>query len=128
MARDMLGVDAASLNFIDHDRMWSKATAGIAPGEVPRDATICDVTIRTPGVHVIEDVRADPVFRSASWLASRENMRFYAGYPLEAPGGERIGALCVIHREPRTFSSADAATLRSLALAAQALMWERPTG
>ena len=55
-------------------------------------------------------------------------MRFYAGYPLEAPGGERIGALCVIHREPRTFSSADAATLRSLALTAQALMWERPTG
>jgi hypothetical protein len=128
MARDMLGVDAASLNFIDHDRMWSKATAGIAVGEVPRDATICDVTIRTPGVHVIEDVRADPEFRNAAWLASREGIRFYAGYPLEAPGGERVGALCVVDREPRTFTAADAATLRSLALAAQALMWERPAG
>jgi hypothetical protein len=128
MARDMLGVDAATLTFIDHDRMWSKAAAGIAPGEVPRAATICDVTIRTPGVHVIEDVHADPQFRDSVWLASRENMRFYAGYPLEAPGGERIGALCVVGREPRGFSSADAATLRSLALAAQALMWEKPTG
>ncbi|MGN6502191.1 MAG: GAF domain-containing protein [Pseudolysinimonas sp.] len=128
MARDMLGVDAASLNFIDHDRMWSKATAGISPGDVPRASTICDVTIRTPGVHVIEDVQAVPEFRTATWLASREGIRFYAGYPLEAPGGERIGALCVIGREPRAFSSADAATLRSLALAAQALMWEKPAG
>lgn len=128
MTRDMLGVDAAAINFIDNDRMWSKATAGFPRGEVPRDSTICDVTIRTPGVYVVEDVHADPEFRDASWLASREDVRFYAGYPLEAPGGERVGTLCVIDRSPRTFSSADAATLRSLALAAQALMWEKPAG
>jgi hypothetical protein len=128
MARDMLGVDAAAINFIDHDRMWPKATVGIEPTELPRAQTICDTTIRTPGLHVVEDLRADPELRRSAWLANRDEMRFYAGYPLEAPGGERVGALCVIDRRPRTFSSSDAATLRSLALAAQAVLWEKRAG
>lgn len=126
MARDMLGVEVASLNFIDRDRQWPKATVGIEPREIPRDAAICDLTIQTPGVHVIEDVDADPALQDSPWRAGANHVRFYAGYPVEAPGGERVGALCVMDRKPRRFSPSEQATLRDLALAAQAALWERP--
>jgi hypothetical protein len=46
-------------------------------------------------------------------------MRFYAGYPVEAADGTRIGALCVFDREPRSADSIDLTALRDLALAIQ---------
>ena len=128
MARDMLGMDAASLNFIDHDRQWSKAAAGIEPANLPRDEAICNTTIQRAGVYVIEDLDADPAFRDSTWVAAVDHVRFYAGYPLEAPGGERIGALCVMDRTPRQFSDDETATLRDLALRAQAVLWEQRAG
>jgi GAF domain-containing protein len=125
MARDMLGADAASLNFIDHDRQWSKASAGFDGAEMPRDEAICNTTIQTPGVYVVEDLDAHPAFRDSTWAAGVDHVRFYAGYPLEAPGGERVGALCVMNRSPRHFTSDETATLRDLALRAQAVLWEQ---
>jgi GAF domain-containing protein len=46
-------------------------------------------------------------------------VRFYAGYPIEAPDGVCVGTLCVFDPEPREFGDADAALLRGLALMAQ---------
>jgi len=50
-------------------------------------------------------------------------VRFYAGYPLEAPEGVRVGALCVVDTKPRRFSPAEASLLRDLALRVQAVLW-----
>lgn len=125
MAREMLGVDSASLNLVDGERMLAVATNGIDLHELPREQTICNVTIRRPGMHVVEDVESDPDFRDAPWRREFSDVRFYAGYPLEAPGGERIGALCVLDHTPRHFSASEEATLRDLALAAQAALWQK---
>ena len=125
MARDMLGTDAASINFIDHDRQWSKATSGVGAADIPRADAICNTTIQAPGVYVVEDADREPRFEHAEWRQGDRHIRFYAGYPLEAPGGERVGAICVMDREPRTFTSAETATLRDLALRVQTLLWER---
>lgn len=125
MARDMLGTDAASLNFIDHNRQWSKATAGFDAEDVPRDDAICNTTIKSPGVYVVEDLDDDPAYDDSPWREGDGHVRFYAGYPLEAPGGERVGALCVMDRVPRRFTASETATLRDLALRAQAVLWEQ---
>lgn len=87
MARDMLGADAASLNVIDRERQVSLATAGTDAVDLPRSEAICNTTIQRPGAYVIEDMDADPAFRDSIWAAGVEHVRFYAGYPLEAPGG-----------------------------------------
>ena len=42
------------------------------------------------------------------------HIRFYAGYPLTTPDGERIGSFCVIDREPRQFTEQDRRTLIDL--------------
>ena len=41
--------------------------------------------------------------------------RFYASYPLEAPGGHRVGTFCLLDPNPRHLSEAERETLRDLA-------------
>ena len=125
MARDMLGVPAASLTIIDRDRHWVKAASGIPVADIPRSESICNTTIQSTGVYIVEDVEATS-HSTASWVTGDEHIRSYAGYPLEAPGGLRIGALCVMDRSPRRFSSDEVATLRDLALRAQFALWTAP--
>lgn len=125
MARVAFGVTAAALTIIDHDIQWKKSVVGdLSTDDAPRREAVCDATIRTPGVLVIEDLADDPVFGRQSWVSDAGGKRFYAGYPLEAPGGQRIGALCLIDRSPRTFSAVEVTLLRDLALRAQKVLWE----
>lgn len=124
MARDSLGVATAMLTVIDRDDQWVKAAVPDAVPDAKRVDAFCDVTIRTPGVYVVEDVAADPAFADRSWAGADDAPGFYAGYPLEAPGGQRIGALCVLDPAPRPFTRDDETMLRSLALRAQSLLWD----
>ncbi len=128
MARDMLGVEAASLTLIDHDRQWMMSASGIPAEDIPRSEAFCNTTIQTPGVFIVEDADDNPLYADASWVAGAEHIRSYAGYPVEAPGGQRVGALCVMDRSPRHFTPDDVATLRDLALRAQHELWMAATG
>ena len=71
----------------------------------------------------IDDVTADDRFRDLPWASGASPLRFYAGYPVEAPDGHRVGALCIVDTRLRDFSDAEATLLRELALQAQTLLW-----
>jgi hypothetical protein len=114
-ARDLFGTAAAAVTFIDNDRMYSKASVGVSADDIPRALAFCDHTIRDAGIFVVPDATADSRFRNHPMVAGGPRLRFYAGYPIEGPGGQRVGALCVMDTEPHFFSSADASLLRSLA-------------
>ncbi len=120
-ARDLFGVTGASLNFVESEHLWVGAASGIRRDNVPRHESACDVTIRSSHVYVIEDTAADDRYAAMSKLV--DPVRFYAGYPLQAPDGHRVGTLCIVDREPRVFSGADISLLRDLALQVQALLW-----
>lgn len=124
MARDAFGVTAASLTVIDGDEQWIKSAAGMDNAVTPRVDAICNRTIEQPGAYVIEDMAADPSFADYPWAGSDDAPGFYAGYPLEAPDGHRIGALCVLDDDPRAFSRDDVSMLRDLALRAQSVLWD----
>ena len=51
-------------------------------------------------------------------------LRFYAGYPIEARDGSRVGAPCIMDPQPRPFSAHDASLLRNLATQVQARLWQ----
>jgi GAF domain-containing protein len=120
-ARALFGVESASINFIDENRQWVMALSGTVREDVPRTDAICDVTITRPGAFVINDAIAHPRFRDLP-MVREGRVRFYAGYPIEAPNGMRVGALCLTDPTPRAFSRADEALLRELAMRVQAVL------
>lgn len=123
-ARDLFGAHGASLNVIEDDRQWACASSGVPHAGVPRDESLCNTTIGTPGLFVVEDTLEDDRYRARSWTTGPDAVRFYAGYPVEAPDGQRVGALCIVDTKPRVFAGSDAMLLRDLALSLQALLWE----
>ncbi|HWM34582.1 MAG TPA: GAF domain-containing protein [Pseudolysinimonas sp.] len=124
MTRGMLGLNAG-LTILDDENVHVIAVSGASSVPVlPREHTFSDLAISSPGILVVPDALADPLYADFAEVAGRDPVRFFAGYPLEAPGGERIGALCVVDRVPRDFSDDEASLLRDLALRAQAVLWE----
>jgi hypothetical protein len=115
----------AALTIIDRDRQWQKSAAGMERGEVARDYSICATTITLPGELIVPDTLADDRFPQPPSEDGDPPVRFYAGYPIEAPEGQRIGALCVLDTEPRDESTVDRALLRDLALMVQREVWRR---
>jgi hypothetical protein len=124
VARDLFGVMAASVNFIDRDRQWSMSTVGIEAPNIPRDETFCSVAIRRAEVLVVTDASTDPRFKHLPMVAEK-GVRFYAGYPIETPNGQRIGALCLLDTRVRDFTPSDESLLRELALRVQGVIWSK---
>lgn len=120
--RDLLGASGAAVTIIDRDTQFTRAAVGMRNTSVPREESICDLTIRNADLLVIEDIMADPRLAGSHWVDG-VGARFYAGYPLESPDGQRVGALCVIDGAPRTFSDTEASLLREFALQAQSALW-----
>ena len=115
LAHRLFGVASAAITLIDRDRQYIKSSEGtkLLPG--PRDEAFCDRTIRQPGTLVVADASLDARFADNPLVTGERHVRFYAGHPLEAPGGHRVGALCLLDDRPRTFSEPERALLQELA-------------
>ncbi|ARC58583.1 hypothetical protein AS850_15955 [Frondihabitans sp. 762G35] len=123
-ARTFFDTKIAAVTLIQSDVQIMKAAVGINPVSLPRARSFCDVTIRDSKIFVIEDARSDARYADYSIVASEPRIRFYAGYPLHSPDGQRVGALCVMDSAPRRFTAEDAEDLRGFAEEAQARLWE----
>ena len=60
-------------------------------------------------------IQLDPRFQDSSIVVSGPGIRYYAGFPVDAPGGQRIGALCVFDTVPHAADDIDVELLRGLA-------------
>jgi hypothetical protein len=125
-ARDLFGVVGASITFIDRDRQWSKSTVGISPIDSPRGSALGDATVHNGKLLVVEDASRDERFDGHPWVTGSSAVRFFAGFPIEASNGERIGALCISDPAPRTFTVAEDALLGLLARRVQMELWGTP--
>ncbi len=124
-ARDLFGASGAGVNLIDSDRQWVMSSAGHSQGTICRGDSVCTTTIGAADMFIVEDTLLNPDYRDKDWAHGDDAVRFYAGYPIEAPDGHRIGALCVVDDKPRTFEATDRALLRELAMRVQTLLWEK---
>ena len=64
---------------------------------------------------VVPDATQDPIFKDNPLVLQDPYIRFYAGCPVHADTGSRLGTLCLIDREPREFSRYDETVLRHAA-------------
>jgi hypothetical protein len=124
-AKQAFGTSAAAFTIIDRDRQWQMSSAGTAAVEVARVDSFCSTTIEECGPLVVADARADPRFMNSSLVAGEPHIRFYAGFPIESPSGDRIGALCVFDHRARPADSVDLTLLRDLAIMVQKNLWYR---
>jgi hypothetical protein len=110
-------VPMVAVNILRGDIQVTAAGLGaIVTGLVtPREESFCDHTIRTPDPLVVADARADSRFAENPSVIGDPNIRFYAGQPLAAPTGERIGALCLVDDRPRDLTDDQIDLLRELA-------------
>jgi len=113
-ATRLFEVPMAVVTLIDRDRQWFKSRQGVDLSETPRDVAFCNHTIQTDGIFVVEDARSDPRFAANPLVVHAPRIRFYAGCPLRAADGRRVGSLAVIDTRPRSLSARELEWLTDL--------------
>lgn len=79
--------------------------------------SICAYTIGSTEVMVVPDLRSDARFASNPLVTGSPHLQFYAGAPLFTKNGVAIGALCIMDKEPRSFSAEERRQLETLGTA-----------
>ena len=115
LAQRLFGVPIALVSLVDEERQWFKSRQGLDVPETPREDSFCAHAITGDEVMHVPDAWADPRFSDNPLVVGAPEIRFYAGCPIAGPGGAKLGTLCIIDREPRELTEADAALLRDLA-------------
>lgn len=115
IAQRVFGVPIALVSLVDKDRQWFLSRVGIEAAETPREVSFCGHAIMGDDVLCVTDAATDERFKNNPLVTADPGIRFYAGCPIEAPAGHKIGTLCVIDRQARELGEADLQTLRDLA-------------
>jgi GAF domain-containing protein len=84
---------------------------------------LCAKTIENDRTLVIPNASLDPAWQDHPLVAGGPGIRFYAGHPISTADGWRIGTLCLIDDQPRTFTEKDVQVLRRLAAQIQLEIW-----
>lgn len=114
LARRLFQVPIALVTLIDANRVWAKSATGLEQRELPREQSFCAHAILDDAIMMVPDAAADPRFASHPLVTGAMQLRFYAGYPLKAADGMRLGTLCLVDRRPRLLEAGDLAALRDL--------------
>ncbi len=105
----------ALISLVDEKRQWFKSAVGIDSTQTSREVSFCGHAILGDGVFEVRNTRLDPRFRDHPLVVGPPRIRFYAGAPLKASNGHRLGTLCIIDRIPRELSDDDKTMLENLA-------------
>ncbi|WP_417795971.1 ATP-binding protein [Terasakiella pusilla] len=114
IAQQYFKVDIVLVSLIDVNRQWFKSSQGLDVAQTPRDVSFCGHAIQSTDLFIIPDAHKDERFADNPFVTGAPYVRSYAGYPVKAPGGEVVGTLCLIHREPRVLSDVEMQTLFDL--------------
>ncbi len=111
----MFDMPIAIISLVDRDRQWFKSATGLDVDETPRDVSFCGHAILGDDILEVTNTRRDTRFRDNPLVLEQPHIQFYAGAPLEAPNGHKLGTLCLIDRVPRRLNDEEKAMLKTLA-------------
>jgi diguanylate cyclase (GGDEF)-like protein len=115
LAKRLFSVPIAKVTLVDAEQVFTLSSSGTEVAPVPREVSFCSQAIQGDEILVIPDASADPQYSNNPLVQGASHVRFYAGCPLTVPNGSRLGTLCLIDTEPRTFSAEDRQLMRDLA-------------
>ncbi|MEM9707464.1 MAG: EAL domain-containing protein [Pseudomonadota bacterium] len=112
--RNALDSTMAAIALIDAERRWFKSVAGGKRGELPREESFCNLTIKSPMPTVVPDAHQDPRFQDNILVTGPPYVRAYIGVPLQMSDGHRIGSVCCVDTHPREFSEKEVQLVKDL--------------
>ncbi|MEI9888750.1 MAG: GAF domain-containing protein [Rhizomicrobium sp.] len=116
LASNVFEVPIALVSLVEAERQIFAARVGLDVCETSRDVSFCAHAIRGDGIMVVPDATRDVRFRANPLVTGEPHIRFYAGAPLQAPSGAKIGTLCIIDTKPHaTFGDSERRNLSDLA-------------
>ena len=104
----------ALLSLVTARRQWFKSRVGFDLPQTAREDAFCSHTIAQDTPLVVQDALLDARFRHNPLVTGEQHLRFYAGFPLVDAKGYRLGALCVMDREPRRLREREMRALAEL--------------
>ena len=119
LARRMFDVPIAVVSLVDADRQWFKSRDGLDTEQTPREISFCGHAILDDAVFIVPDALRDERFADNPLVTGDPHIRFYAGCPIKHLDGSRLGAFCIIDREPRVMDEEAVENLRDLARLAE---------
>ena len=123
LAKRLFDVPIVLVSLVDANRQWFKSRTGVATPEMPRNISFCAHAILGDDLFLIPDAKLDARFADNPLVTGEPFVRFYAGQPLRATDGAKLGTLCLLDSRPRRIDAEDMALLRDLAtMAEQELM------
>ncbi|UTW12240.1 PAS domain S-box protein [Marinobacterium rhizophilum] len=115
LAKKLFQVPIALVSLVDADRQWFKSRQGLDACETPRNISFCGHAILHDSIFHVPDTHSDARFSDNPLVTLAPGIRMYAGAPLRAPDGLRVGTLCIIDDKPRRLDQSQLAALRDLA-------------
>ncbi|MBB5185936.1 diguanylate cyclase (GGDEF)-like protein [Zhongshania antarctica] len=113
MTKQILNVPVAVISLVDENRQWFKSCIGLDVSETPRDISFCGHAINGDDLFIIPDASQDERFADNPLVENDPKIRFYAGCPLKALDGSKLGTLCIIDQQPRQLSAEQQHTLKN---------------
>lgn len=104
IAKESLDVPVSIVSLVDRDRQWFKSIIGLDVCETSREVSFCGHAILSDEPLIVPNALEDDRFVENPLVTNEPHIRFYAGIPLKAINGERLGTFCVIDTKPRTLS------------------------
>lgn len=114
LASRICKVPISLVTFITDNEQLIRGSEGLDVEKTSREVAFCAHTIENSQLFQVEDAWEDERFQNNPLVTGSPNIRFYAGMPLKTSDGKRLGALCVIDREPRHLTDEQEEALRVL--------------
>lgn len=69
---------------------------GLEATETPRNISFCGHAILGDDLFIVPNTLEDERFHDNPLVTEAPHIRFYAGYPIKAANGHKMGTLCLI--------------------------------
>jgi len=114
----IFNVPISLISLVDAERVFFKANIGMGTAkEANRGKSLCALAVLNTDITVFQDALKEPCLIANPNVAGNFGLRFYAGAPLITHDGFLIGTLCIIDKQPRSFSKQEEEILSGLATA-----------
>ncbi|MFN0255836.1 PAS domain S-box protein [Pedobacter ureilyticus] len=118
LAAQITSAKKAYVSFIDRDHIVFKAAYGLLTQEriFDRYSSVCQHTMYTNEVYIVEDIRTDKSFDTSPLICSEDASVFYASVPLIDSEGFSLGCLCVVDDHCRNLTASQIEALQTLSV------------